>query len=113
MRVVELAGERRLGDERLVLHALLLRFGVRVEGEYLDGHVALRERVAAEVDLAGGARADLAQHRVLADVLLAACLHGRESATICSRSSDSWKGLPRKALTPSSWARLRCLGAVR
>ena len=41
VRVVELAGERGLGDERLVLHALVLRVGVAVEQEHLDRDVAL------------------------------------------------------------------------
>ena len=48
----------------------LSRIGAARELEHLDRHVALGERVAREVDAAGGAAADLADHRVLADGLL-------------------------------------------
>jgi hypothetical protein len=46
VRVVEPAGERGLGDEGLVLHALVLRVGVAVEQKHLDRDVAPAERVA-------------------------------------------------------------------
>ncbi len=68
MRVVQLPGERRLGDERLVHHALFLRIGVLVELEHLDRHVAIGEGIAREVHLAGGAAADLLRDRIFADV---------------------------------------------
>ena len=65
VRVVQLAGERGLGHERLVDHALA--FGIRARGElqHLDRHVALGERVAREEHAAGGAAADLADHGYL------------------------------------------------
>ena len=70
VRVVELAGERGLGDERLVLHALGMRIRVALEQKYLDRDVAPAERVAREIDRAGGAAADLPDQRVLAQLLL-------------------------------------------
>ena len=90
VRVGELAGKRRFGDERLVLHALLLAVGVLVEQKHLDGDIALGERVAREIDLARRTGADLAQQRILADVLLELELHARARAAICCKSSASW-----------------------
>ena len=55
VRVVELAGERGLGEERLVHHALGLRVGMLVEQEHLDRDLAVGERVAREVHAAGRA----------------------------------------------------------
>src|SRR5207248_10178508 len=92
VRVRELAGKRRLGNERLVLHALLLAVGVLVEQEYLDGDVALGERVAREVHLAGRTGTDLAEQRILADVLLELELH--EPDVIASRVPRSAAGAP-------------------
>ncbi len=76
VRVVQLAGERGLGEERLVHHALGMRIGLGVEQKHLDGDVALGERVARQINAAGRSAADLADHRVLADVLLQLELHG-------------------------------------
>ena len=75
VRMAELAGERGLGEERLVHHALGLRIDVLVEEEHLDGDVAVGERVAREVHAAGRAAADLPNDRVFAQVLLELELH--------------------------------------
>ena len=69
VRVVQLAGKRRLGDERLVQHALAVRVGVGVEQEHLDRHLAVGEGIPRQIDAAGGAAADLPQDRVLAQLL--------------------------------------------
>src|SRR5882762_1131229 len=61
-----LAGKRRLGDERLVQHALGVRVGMGVEQEHLDRHLAVGEWIARQIDAAGGAAADLPQDRVFA-----------------------------------------------
>jgi len=76
VRVVELAGERRLGEERLVHHPLGVRIDLLGEQEHLDRHVALVERVACVVHAAGRARANFPDDRILADVLLQLELHG-------------------------------------
>src|SRR3989441_2040827 len=113
VRVVQLAGKRRLGDEGLVQHALAVRVGMRVEQEHLDRHLAVGEGIARQIDAAGGAAADLPQDRVLAELLFRFQLHAGRYFMTCSSSSDSWYGLPRKALTPSCVAWSRCFSAVR
>src|SRR2546428_268217 len=107
------AGKRRLGDERLVQHALAVRVGMGVEQEHLDRHLAVGEGVPRQIDAAGGAAADLPQDRVLAQLLFRFELHAGRYFMTCSSSSDSWYGLPRKALTPSCVAWSRCFSAVR
>src|SRR5438309_2095135 len=101
VRVVQLAGKRRLGDEGLVQHALAVRVGMGVEQEHLDRHLAVGEGIPRQIDAAGGAAADLPQDRVLAQLLFRLELHAGRYFMTCSSSSDSWYGLPRKALTPS------------
>src|SRR5438045_6667622 len=90
VRMVELARERGLGDERLVLHALLRLVGALVEQEQLARDVAPGGWVAREVHPARSAAAELAHDRVFADVLDLASLHVRATVAI------SWSG-------PASW----------
>ncbi len=90
VRMVELAGERGLGHERLVLHPLGLGVGALARQQHLDRHVPVGERIAREVDAAGRAAADLAQHGILADRLLQLELQARRCCAICCSSSDSW-----------------------
>src|SRR5436190_19529779 len=66
----------RSGEECLVHHPLGMRVDLLGEEEHLHRHVALGERVARAVDAAGRARADLADDRILPDVLLQLELHG-------------------------------------
>ena len=110
VRVVELAGERGFGDERLVHARARSRYRApRANSQHLDRDVALGERVARKVDVAGGAAADLADHRVLADRLLrlrlldfhARAYFGRRAAAARLRR----RACRGSALTPS-WRRL-------
>ena len=89
VRVVQLAGERGLGDERLVHHALGLGVDAGRELQHLDRDVAVGERVAREVHAAGGAAADLADHRVLADRLLPLDLFPPHAAAYLATSCSS------------------------
>ncbi len=75
VRMAELAGERRLGEERLVHHALGLRIDVLVEQEHLDGDFPVGEGIAREVDAAGRSAADLANDRIFPQVLQELELH--------------------------------------
>src|SRR2546423_2307611 len=93
VRMIQLARERGLRDERLVLHALLRLVGALIEQEHLDRDVALGERVAREVHPARSAGADLPHNRVFADVLDLGPLHAWASMAICWIISDSWHGL--------------------
>src|SRR2546428_12981480 len=97
----------------LVQHALAVRVGMGVEQEHLDRHLAVGEGIARQIDAAGGAAADLPQDRVLAQLLFRFQLHAGRYFMTCSSSSDSWYGLPRKALTPSCVAWSRCFSAGR
>ena len=56
VRVLQLAGERGLGDEQLAVELAALRVVEQRRGDQLDRDVALGERVVAEVDLGGRAR---------------------------------------------------------
>src|SRR3990170_2660588 len=105
VRVIELAGERRFGQKRLVHHALGLRIGVLVEQEHLDRHLAVGERVARQVHMAGGAAADLAQDRILGELHLR--LEGRRAAA--ARARLRWRHRPgrRRSCRSTAAARLR------
>ena len=69
VRVLQLAGERGLGDEKLAVELAALRVVEQRRGNQLDRDVALGEGVVAEVDLGRGAGAQVAHDRVLADLL--------------------------------------------
>ncbi len=69
MRVLELAGERRLGEEKLAEHPPAHRIAQRLGKNSLNGHLASTERVLAQKHFRGGAFAQLAQDRVVRDVV--------------------------------------------
>ncbi len=69
VRVLQLAGERGLGDEQLAVQLAAVGVLERLGQHHLDRDVAAVERVVAQVDDAGRASPELAQHRVLADAL--------------------------------------------
>ena len=82
VRVVQLAGERGLGEERLVHHALGVRVRVLVEQEHLDRHFPVGEGVARQEHVAGGAATDLADDRVLAELALRVETHAGGAARV-------------------------------
>jgi hypothetical protein len=69
VRVLQLAGERGLGDEELAVELAALRVVEELGRDDLDGDVALGEGVVAEVDLGGRAGAEVALDRILPDLL--------------------------------------------
>src|SRR5258706_11757656 len=69
VRMLQLAGERRLGEEQLPIKAAALRILERCGKCDLHRDVALVEGVATLVDLRSGAFTELAKNRVLADSL--------------------------------------------
>jgi hypothetical protein len=69
VRVLQLAGERGLGDEELAVELAALRVVEQVRRYQLDRDVPLGEGVVAEVDLGGRAGAEVALDRILPDLL--------------------------------------------
>jgi hypothetical protein len=69
MRVLQLAGERCFGDEKLPVEPA--PFGVVEEfrRNKLERDIALGEGVVAKVDLGGRTRTEVAYDRVLSDLL--------------------------------------------
>ena len=69
VRMRELAGERRLGEEELPVDASAGAVAQRLREDPLDRNLTVVERVAAEVHLAGRPFAELPDDRVLPDSL--------------------------------------------
>ena len=79
VRVLELAGERRLGEEQLAEEAPARRVAQRLRKDALDRHLAVAEGVVAQEHLGGGAFAELARDRVVGDVVQARRPRGASS----------------------------------
>ena len=69
VRMLELAGERRLGEEQLPEHPAAHGVAQGLGEDALDRHLAPAERVLAQEHLRGGALAELADDRIVGDVL--------------------------------------------
>jgi len=69
VRVVQLAGERGLVQEHALVHRRVLVALERLGERDLDGDLAFGERIVGEIDLGGGALAELAHQLVLPDGL--------------------------------------------
>ena len=69
VRMAEFSGERGLGEERLVHHALGLGVDILLEEEHLDRDFPVEKRVVRKVHAAGRTAADLTDDRVLPEVL--------------------------------------------
>src|SRR3989442_3863890 len=65
---MELAGERSLGEEQLLVAPAAVGILELLREGHLDRDVARIEGVVAEVDLGGAAFAELAQDRILPDL---------------------------------------------
>ena len=70
VRVVELADQRGLVEEQVAVQLALFRVAQDAGDGHLDRHVALRERVAGEVDGAGRTFPEFPDQFVLAEFLL-------------------------------------------
>src|ERR1700752_846915 len=68
MRVMQLAGERGLGEEQLLVALAAIGVMELLRERHLDRDVARIEGVVAQVDLGSAALAELAQHRILPDL---------------------------------------------
>src|SRR5258705_11226755 len=92
--MLQLSGERGLRQEELAVHPAALGIVEGLGERDLDRDVAPAEGVVAEIDLGGRAFAELAQHRVLADLLEHAAVHLLPQPL--SRARDRLSYLPRR-----------------